>query len=437
MRIRCAGVARVVVAVVVIVAIAGCGSSSKKSGSNDSTSSSAAVNPSTAPLPDFYTSAEAASSRPPGTLLESERVSASNIHGTVYRVLYQSLSTRNEPVVVSGVVIVPTRRTAPATGYPVVTWGHGTTGLGDNCAPSLAADTSSPPPANAMLDRGWEIATSDYVGLGTPGVTPYLAGTSAARNVIDIVRAARQLSAAHASDTYAVWGYSEGGQTAMFALNIAATYAPELHLVGVVAGAPPSQLRTLYTFLTTSRYRYYVLMLIVGMNAAYGDHLAPLDQVLTSNGLSLVHEVETDCVSIAKFGLSQPANSLLPAKLAHVTIASTVKTDPFTIPAWRRILMANDAGRFPKPSAVPLLIVQGGADEQIPPATTATLVRHECSIGQDVEQWTYPGRSHAPALVVSASDVVTWLADRFAGGPVPDPYVPNAQAHVGRTTCPA
>ena len=75
---------------------------------------------------------------------------------------------------------------------------------------------------NALLDKGWEVTSSDYQGEGTPGLLPYIAGVSAARNTIDIVRAARNFPAAHASDHYVVWGHSEGGQTAMFALNIGA-----------------------------------------------------------------------------------------------------------------------------------------------------------------------------------------------------------------------
>ena len=78
------------------------------------------------------------------------------------------------------------------------------------------------PLANELLDHGWVVTASDYQGEGTPGLMPYLAGVSAARNTIDIVRAARQLPAAHASNRYVVWGHSEGGQTAMFALHIGA-----------------------------------------------------------------------------------------------------------------------------------------------------------------------------------------------------------------------
>jgi pimeloyl-ACP methyl ester carboxylesterase len=155
--------------------------------------------------------------------------------------------------------------------------------------------------ANLLLDRGWVVTATDYLGEGTPGLHPYIAGISAARNTIDIVRAARNLPEAHASDNYVVWGHSEGGQTAMYTLKIGPTYAPELHMKGVVAGAPPSQFNLIYNFLKTSPFRYYLLMAAGGLNTAYGD-AAPLNQVLTPKGMSLVPELDTTCDLGAKFG---------------------------------------------------------------------------------------------------------------------------------------
>ena len=79
-----------------------------------------------------------------------------------------------------------------------------------------------------------------------PGLLPYIVGVSAARNTIDIVRAAHNIRTLHTSTNYVVWGHSEGGQTAMFSLHIGPSYAPDLHLKGVVAGAPPSQFSVIY-----------------------------------------------------------------------------------------------------------------------------------------------------------------------------------------------
>ncbi len=82
-------------------------------------------------------------------------------------------------------------------------------------------------------------------GLGTAGPHPYLVGLSEARAVLDSVRAAREIAGAGASDRFAVWGHSQGGQAALFSGLIADTYAPELRLAGVAAAVPASGHRQL------------------------------------------------------------------------------------------------------------------------------------------------------------------------------------------------
>ncbi|MGO9027487.1 MAG: lipase family protein [Acidimicrobiales bacterium] len=362
-------------------------------------------------LPSFYSTPTQLPSGPPGTLMKSEQIAAPGIDGTVYVVMYVSETELGRPVAVTGLVMVPDTP-APAGGYPVVTWGHGTNGMAPQCAPSLQP-SSAVPYQNQLLAQGWEVTASDYQGEGTPGMMPYLAGVSAARNTIDIVRAARQLPAAHASADYVVWGHSEGGQTAMFGLDIADSYAPELHLDGVVAGAPPSQFEAIYAFLDGSPYQFYLFMAGAGFNLAYGNAIAPLPEVVTPQGLSLLPVLGQGCFDE------------LQAQLDQYPLASIVPKDPFTVPAWKLLLEANDPAGFTTPSTAPLLIVQGGADEQIPVVTTQLLEQHECSIGQDVERWIYPGLDHTGVIPVSMDDMITWIGHRFAGDPDPDPYVPT------------
>ncbi len=112
------------------------------------------------------------------------------------------------------------------------------------------------------------------------------------------------------------------------------------------------------------------------------------------------------------------------------------KGDPFSNPTWRPLLEANDPENFASAAPVPLLIIQGGADEQIPVVSTQLLAQHLCAVGQDLERWIYPGQSHAGVIPVSFGDMVRWISDRFAGGPDPDPYVPTGQQEIERTTCP-
>ena len=358
---------------------------------------------------------------PHGTLIKSQRVSVPGVDGAVYRVMYVSESMRGARVPVTGLVIVPDRR-APAGGFPVVTWGHGSDGLADQCAPSLDP-ASDVPLANQLLAQGWEITASDGQGSGTPGLAPYLVGASAARNVIDIAAAARQLPAAHASRRYVVWGHSEGGQTALFAMQAGPSYAPELHLEGAVAGAPPSQFSLMYQALANSPYHHYLFMLAAGYNAAYGNAAAPLGEVLTPFGISQVPVLNRVC-DVA-------------SAIDRYSVTKLFKADPFTVPAWKKLLAANDPGTFTAASPVPLLIIQGGSDAEVPVVSTQLLAAHLCGIGQDLQRWIYPGQSHTGVFTPSAPDMIRWIADRFANAPLPDRYIPHGQPGIQITRCPA
>jgi alpha-beta hydrolase superfamily lysophospholipase len=391
-------------------------------GASGTSSAKPAVIPAPKGLPAFY----AVPTPIPGVkgkLIKSQKVAVAGLHGTMYRVMYSSLNLQNKYVAVTGVVAVP-NGTPPAGGFPVVTWGHGTNGMADVCAPSLSP-SSDVPLANDLLDQGWVVTASDYQGEGTPGLMPYISGVIAGRNTIDIVRVARQMKVAHASKHYVVWGHSEGGQTAMYALHIGANYAPTLSLDGVVAGAPPSQFSLLYTFLKNSPFRHYLLMAAGGLNKAYGNKAAPLDEVLTPLGIKHVADLDKGCTSYVV------------QQLAGIDTSQLVKQDPFTVPAWKKVLMANDPQNFAQKSAAPLLMIQGGNDEQIPVASTQILATHLCNIGQDLERWIYPGQSHAGVISPSAADMIHWIGDRFAGGSNPDPYMPTGQSDIDITVCPS
>jgi acetyl esterase/lipase len=372
-------------------------------------------------LPEFYGAPDPIPDAAPGTLLRAELIDAPDLEGTAYRIMYSSRSLQDEPIVVTGVVAIPLAD-APEGGYPVVAWAHGTTGIADECAPSIDGVSAIPAP-DELLAAGYVVTATDYEGLGTPGRHPYIAGDSEARGVLDSVRAAGQLDGVSVSGQYAVWGHSQGGHAAMFSLDIADDYAPELDLVGVVAGAPPSQFDLLYSVLQTSPFRYYLLMASAGLNAAYGDEAAPLEDVIAPEGLEVVDVVDEGCD--------------LGALTADLDFAALLGPDPATIPAWATLLTENDPGRFTEPSATPLLVIHGGDDEQIPVAASALMFDQLCAIGQDQTRWVYPGQSHAGVVVPSFPDMLGWIDRRFAGEPTPDATAPTGVPDVETQACPA
>ena len=232
-------------------------------------------------VPDnaFYLPPDPFPSAVPGTLIRSQEVAPIADDSRTFAVLYVSESLAGEPVAVSGFVVVPDG-SPPADGFDVVSWGHGTKGIADSCAPSRGF--SGPTHdffaiAPELVEAGYIAVSSDYEGLGTPGIHPYLVGESQARGSLDIVRAASQLGIVDGIDEVAVWGRSQGGQSALFAAEIAPTWAPDLEVAGVIAAAPACCLELLVGLGPTFEgSRGLVWMAAVGFAEAFDLNLDPV-----------------------------------------------------------------------------------------------------------------------------------------------------------------
>jgi pimeloyl-ACP methyl ester carboxylesterase len=354
------------------------------------------------PAGDLYALAEPLEPGEPGDVIAVQAVEGLDIDATVLRVLYHSESIAGDDIAVSGIIAVPTTP-APAGGRTVLSWAHGTTGIADECAPSKDPAGQSIGLIAPFLERGMVFVATDYEGLGTPGRHPYIAGVSEGRGVLDIVRAARALGdRADASDEVVIWGHSQGGHAALFANQIAPEWAPELKVVGTVAGAPPSQLPLIAAALKDSPYRFYLGMVVAGWAAAYPD-ADPAD-VLTPLGVEQLAKVDEGC------------GGTLAASWNDVPYDDLVHADPASVEPWATLLVENDPGFVVGES--PVLIIHGEQDEQIPTISSKLLLDRMCGIGQVVERRTYPG-SHAGVIAPSLPDMLAWIDARLAGDPAP------------------
>jgi len=77
----------------------------------------------------------------PGSLIRAEPLAGAPPGAAAYRILYRSRGLANEPIAVSGVVVVP-ERPGSSEERDVVAWAHGTTGIMPRCAPSRARTRS-------------------------------------------------------------------------------------------------------------------------------------------------------------------------------------------------------------------------------------------------------------------------------------------------------
>jgi pimeloyl-ACP methyl ester carboxylesterase len=312
-----------------------------------------------------------------------------------WTILYRSTSLRGKAIGVSGFVMLPKGK-PPKRGWPVVSWAHGTSGIADSCAPSR--DPSGPYTGylaqqfRAWLKAGYAIANTDYEGLGTPGVHPYLVGRSEGRGVVDIVRASRRLDGRLAR-RYVIAGHSQGGHAALFAAALAPKWAPELRLRGVAAYAPASHLdllsRTLPNFTSPSGLSGLAALVLRGVSSVY-PQIKPR-QIASDRALALLPQVDKVCL-VELNG---------PASFGGIAPAELVRPGADLEPLNRRLAQQNPNLKL----GVPILLAQGLTDTTVLPFLTNQLDSELRARRNRVRYMTYPDVEHVG--VAAAADLAT------------------------------
>ncbi len=346
-----------------------------------------------------------------GTILREEAIDSPSDEVELHRVLYVSEDDDGTAIPVSGVIAVPTGD-APDGGWPVVAWAHGTTGIVPGCAPSLLdhGGVDRWPGLDALVERGAVVVGTDYPGLGTPGIHPYLIGESEGRAVLDSVRAAHDLLGDEVSADTVVYGHSQGGHSTLFAASLAPTYAPELDLLGAAPMAPPTDLGLLMDLdIDEPAGSVLTSMAVTSWSDLYDQ--ADLDAITERRARSAIREIAADCVPD---GLAQ--------ELADVPAIVDLQrgffsTDPRTAPGWKELLESSSPSRTERMPA-PLLVVQGLADTIVRPDVTEAYVTAQCDLGAQIALTTYPDVSHFQVRTVAEPEVVRWIEARLDGDEV-------------------
>jgi fermentation-respiration switch protein FrsA (DUF1100 family) len=346
----------------------------------------------------------------PGDVLRAEPLDAYLVPGVRlrargWRVLYRSTSATGEPRAVSGTVLVPggkSRSVRALLGYAV-----GTHGIGDSAAPSrlLARGLEWEAGLVAMaLARGWAVAITDYEGLGTPGDHTFMVGRALGPNVLDAMRAARSLAPDELppQGPAAIIGYSEGGTAAAWAAQLQPTYAPEMPLVGVVAGAAAANIEVAGPNLDGSFFSFFIAYGAIGYAAAYPD--LELDAYLTP-------------IAREQISALRESSILQPMVWGPRHMRSSELTDPnvLELPEWRRRLRENRLGLM-RPAA-PVLLHHARRDQIVSFAQSAALRDDWRRLGADVQLHVTRGAvDHISGAVAGTPVALNWLSQKFASG---------------------
>ena len=319
------------------------------------------------------------------------------------RVRYTSTSgDTGAPTIVTGAVFEPLG-TAPSGGWPVISFGHGTTGIEEPCAPSLSDSLLGlSATVRSFVDAGYAVALADYQGLGSPGVHPYTDAKTAGLNVIDAVRALRSTFDG-VSTRWAAVGGSQGGGAVWAADDWAKSYAPELHMVGTLAISPAADVSGLVAKADagtlTPDQRPALQAIIESLARLHPD--IDRDDYRTSLGAE-VWDTLSSCSGAAVLDRSRAAQRLGPADIRPQSAAASERL---------RALLQQWALPTRELSA-PLFVWFGGADTLVDADWIRDAIVRQCQRGGTV-QWQFdPSKSHGE---VDLSTLMPWVSDRFAG----------------------
>jgi hypothetical protein len=354
-------------------------------------------------LSNFYNTQDLPTQGVLGEVVRNEPLDTTISNGTAQRIIYRTQKADGTNTFSSGMVFTPN---TPATSpRPIVAWAHGTLGMGDECAPSRQKDPvvdTGMTWVDSMLQRGWVVVATDYAGFGTPGIEGYLVGNAEANDVLNSVRAAKNLPGTDAGNNFAIWGHSQGGHSSLFSSYKAQSYLPEFKLVGSVASAPAAQLESLFSQQANTAAAW-----VIGPEVmmSWPDNYSGLnvDSILSKPGINNYEPIAKKCVKDAAI------EGIVRDKLGQKFFNDSFFTDT----AWQNVINQETAPVL-KPSQ-PLLVAESLTDAVVLPNTTAQYIQRACNANSNLTSLWLTNVGHIQLQTVISPSVINWIGDRFVG----------------------
>ena len=357
------------------------------------------------PITPFYRE-QAFGTAKPGTLVRSEPATDFALPPGIraIRILYHTRTASNTDTLSSGVVLIPYGQ-PPRDGWPLLAWSHGTSGVANNCAPSLMRSLFyNWEGLYEYVMLGYAVVATDYAGLGTGGRHAYLDMLSNATDVVNSVPAAHA-AVPDLSQKWLVVGHSQGGLASLGVAELEGEIK-DPNFLGTIALAGASDLQDSIHAVLKARVPVLnglIAFWVYGVKTVYPK--LDLKDVLTDQALTLYDASVEDGCSAAS-----GAFTALP-------------TDQILQPGWNDNQYIQQFLARDRPGAQstfgPLLLVGGGDDPLFTESASRKIFQRLCAAGGQIQRKIYPGLTHDPVVYGSFRDQMDWIAARFAGRPAP------------------
>lgn len=358
-----------------------------------------------------------------GAVLSQEEIPTSIKGAVAYRITYASHDLKGRPTESTGLVIAPA---AAGENRRVMSWAHGTTGLGDAGSPSAQPDPAREltlyftpgsetqidfgiPGLQQFIDDDWVVVATDYQGLGSSGVHQYTVNRTNGIDAVTIVKAARELPVG-AGRKFGVIGWSQGGGSAAATVELDEADYGDLEIIGAVCMSPgvPSialKLPGLGSALGGNDIPPdgHLFMILIGMATAFPDTLS-LDDVLTPVGRRVFEQGWN----------TQPVHHFSDTLgRAYKHEGQVMAVDPSKIAAWLQAF--NDASAAQRKPIAPVLVQidRQMEDGPCPVPWQLGYIDAITELGGDISSTTYPDDDHFSLPQHAIGEAREWLAAKF------------------------
>lgn len=333
---------------------------------------------------------------------------------TTQRIMYKSTNFKGEPVAVTGTAFTSKAKWRGPGERPVVVVAPGTQGVGDACAPSNQIQVGTEYESLAispLLDAGYNVVMTDYVGSGTEGTHSYLNRVDQGNAVLDAARAASDpaLGLGSAQVPVGIWGYSQGGGAAASAGELQPTYAPELNLKGIYAGAIPADLNAVTNKIDGTVYNGFMLMGLVGLGDSYG---VDYSQYINDAGMKTIEKARDMCTTDAIGAFGSVRNTGAWTKSGQ-KISQLMQADS----TFAEITRENNLGEQGRAPQAPILIASSWGDDVIPHRANRQLAKKYCEAGANVSFYMGSTPTHAMSMLTMMPRALIFMDHQFKGLP--------------------
>ncbi len=379
-----------------------------------------------------------------GQVIKQEKIQTSIAGAQAWRIAYISSDVGERKTIATALVVAPLGK-APAQGRAVMAWAHGTTGTAQNCGPSQMTDPAVSlneyflmngnswadyglASLEALIKEGYVVVGTDYQGQGGGGKHQYAVAITQAKDTIDSIRAVASMKETGAGKQAIVYGWSQGGGTAIAAASMPdyiakkGTAFDDIQPLGFVALAPydvavtmpgttldqatsEKMISQLSASFSSNVFDFtHFSMTLWGTQAAFPN--LKLTDLFTDDGAKAIDQIYSNkCLHAAVDTLNYNYGA---------GFKNLLKPQAQNTLAWAQAFLKGSVN--PVKPVAPVVIYWGTKDTVVPPVMGDLYQKQMCKLGGNISRVQLPGeQTHFSTPGSAAPFYLPWIKDRIAG----------------------